>query len=62
MQFCCDYKTDLSVLIKKIGLESCTGTLPSDLNTNLAELNDDGYTFDEIADVIEMEYIRGVMK
>lgn len=43
----------------KIGLNSPLGHLPNS-GTNLAQLNDAGYTFDEIADIIQIEYVEGL--
>lgn len=48
---------------KAIGLNSATGTLcwESDGSVmSLARLNDNGFTFDEIADIIQIEYIEGL--
>ena len=42
-----------------IGLNSHTGYLPGS-ETSLAKLNDEGYTFDEIADIIQIEYVEGL--
>lgn len=43
----------------KIGLNSSSGYL-IESHWSLAELNDNGYTFDEIADVIQIEYVEGL--
>lgn len=47
---------------KKIGLETSIGRLGpfSPESKYLAALNDSGYTFDEIADVIQIEYVEGL--
>jgi hypothetical protein len=49
-----------SVLINfnKIGLNGTTGVLGG--FTSLTSLNDHGYTFDEIADIIQIEYVEGL--
>lgn len=48
---------------EQIGLGSYRGSLYNDDGSScvsLSQLNDDGYTFDEIADVIQIEYVEGV--
>jgi hypothetical protein len=43
----------------KIGLRAADGFIP-DSQESLADLNDIGYTFDEIADIIQIEYVEGL--
>lgn len=43
-----------------IGLRSSGGGL-YDTQTSLSDMNDDGYTFDEIADIIQIEYVEGFL-
>lgn len=48
---------------ERIGLHSSDGELLGDdgyYNTSLSFLNDNGFTFDEIADVIQIEYVEGL--
>ena len=42
-----------------IGLSSEAGHLIGS-ETSLAKLNDEGYTFDEIADITQIEYVEGL--
>lgn len=47
---------------KKLGLNDSSGVIGGTIwgITSLACLNDFGYTFNEIADIIQIEYIEGV--
>lgn len=45
---------------KRIGLFGGHGWLEDAYGESLAGLNDTGYTFDEIADIIQIEYVEGL--
>ncbi len=49
----------------EVGLKSMTGKLdpyyePNMDTLSLSKLNDEGYTFNEIADIIQIEYVEGL--
>lgn len=64
--FNADLDQQLNNNYSKIGLSGEDGYLYSEYDgivtkrISLASLNDEGYTFDEIADIIQLEYIEGI--